>query len=122
TKDSVNAITNRIADAALKVLLAVRESKSLPQPERTAPISREDAKRLAGRYVNGDKWLELAESVGNLTMLSSEGGSPLRLRASGDGLIADDRLGFGVSLKERDGKLLIGNETYTHVANEKSKP
>lgn len=122
TKDSVNAVTNRIADAALKAMLAVREGKPLPQPERTKPIPREDAKRLAGRYVNGDKWVELSESAGNLTMLPSGGGSPLRLCSLGDEYIADDRLGYGVTLKERDGKLTLGGETYTRVPNEKPKP
>ena len=122
TKDSVNAVTNRIADAALKAMLAVREGKPLPQPERTKPIPREVAKRLAGRYANGGKWLELTERAGNLTMLPSDGGSPLQLRALGDEYIADDRLGYGITLKERDGKLTLGDETYTRIADEKPKP
>ena len=122
TKDSVNSVTNRIADLALKAMLATREGKPLPQAERTAPISREGAKRLAGRYANGDKWLELTESAGNLSLLTSEGGSPLRLRSLGDGFIADDRLGFGISLKVRDGKVTLGNETYTRIADAKPKP
>src|SRR5262249_51937249 len=122
TKDSVNSVTNRIADLALKAMLATREGRPLPQPERTTPIRGEDAKRLAGHYVNGDKWIELTESAGNLSMLTSEGGSPLRLRVLGDGYITDDRLGFGISLRVRDGKLLLGNETYTRIADEKPKP
>ncbi len=121
TKDSVNSVTNRIAEAALKAMLAAREGKPLPQPSYTAQISREGAKRLAGRYESGNKWLELTESAGNLTMLSSTGGSPLRLRSSGDGFIADDRLGYGMVVKERDGNLILGNETYTRVADAKPK-
>jgi serine beta-lactamase-like protein LACTB len=48
TKDSANAVTNRIADFALKAMLATREKKPMPQPEITSPVEPDFAHRVAG--------------------------------------------------------------------------
>ncbi len=137
TKDSVNAVTNRIANLALKAMLAAREGKLIPQPEKTLPLSSEVAKELAGQYANGNHHIELIESAGKLSMLSNQGGEPSQLRVAGlslkgqetapskvvgSELIIDDRLGFGQRINLHNNQLIINNETYRRVTAEKPVP
>ncbi|MEW6125790.1 MAG: serine hydrolase [Acidobacteriota bacterium] len=137
TKDSVNAVTNRIANYALRMMLAAREGKLIQAPEKTSPLNVAIAKELAGRYMAANKHLELVESAGKLALWSSEGGEPLQLRVAGvrlkEGerassptvgveLIVDDRLGFGQKLTVHNDKLVVNNETYSRVPIERPLP
>jgi CubicO group peptidase (beta-lactamase class C family)/D-alanyl-D-alanine dipeptidase len=137
TKDSVNAVTNRIANFALRAMLAAREGKALPQIEKTSAVNPELAIQLAGLYANGEELIELTESAGVLSMFNLKGGSPLRLRfsslhvendarsqprVSGVELIVDDRLGFGEIIKCKENQIVIGGKTFTRVNAEKPKP
>lgn len=122
TKDSANAVTNRIADFALKAMLAAREGKPAPQPEITAPVDPEFARRVAGRYVNGSKAVDLIEREGTLSKLSSDGGEQVRLRALGNGLIVDDKLGYGGRTTVRDGEIVVDGETFKRVEVPKPQP
>ena len=38
TKDAANAVTGRVADAALRAMLAVRDGKPVPEPAITTPV------------------------------------------------------------------------------------
>ena len=120
TKDSANAVTNRIADFALKAMLAARAGKPIPQPEITSPVDPGFARRVAGRYVNGTKFIDLIERGGMLTKFNSEGGEQVRLRSLGSSLVVDDRLGFGERIIVRDGQIEVNGETFKRV--EVSKP
>src|SRR6185436_10732412 len=122
TKDSANSVTNRIADFALKVMLAARQGKSIPQPEITSPIDLKLARRIAGRYANGPNTIELVESAGKLSKLSSLGGEQVRLRTLGDALIVDDKLAYGEQILGRDQAIVIGNETFRRVETPKPLP
>lgn len=122
TKDSANAVTNRIADFALKTMVAVHQGKSVPQPEITSPIDLKLARRIAGRYANGPNSVELIESAGKLSKLSSLGGEQVRLRALGDALIVDDKLAYGEKIRGRDNAIVIGNETFERVEIPKPPP
>ncbi len=51
TKDCANAVTDRIAEFALRLMIASREGRVLPEPEMTTPVEPALARRLAGRYV-----------------------------------------------------------------------
>ena len=61
TEDFSNGVTSRIADAALKAMLAERENKPVPHPEITSPVDADRAKKLAGRYSGSDKSIDLIE-------------------------------------------------------------
>jgi len=122
TKDSANAVTNRIADFALKAMLAAREGKPIPEPEITSPIDPEFASRVAGRYVNGAKAVELIARGGTLSKLSSDGGDQVRLRQLGSALIVDDKLGYGEKIIVGEGEIVIGGETFKRVEVPKPPP
>jgi D-alanyl-D-alanine dipeptidase/CubicO group peptidase (beta-lactamase class C family) len=140
TKDVANAVTNRIANFALRAMLAEVEGARLPQLERTSPVNPELAKKLAGRYVkegDSEKAVELIESTGKLFMFRAETGSYVQLRRPGQALIADtsvqsagmitslivdDLFSFGERIIAGKNQLLIGNDTYTRRAIDKPKP
>jgi CubicO group peptidase (beta-lactamase class C family)/D-alanyl-D-alanine dipeptidase len=119
TKDSANAVTNRIADFALNAMLAERQGKPIPQPEITSSVDPEFAKRVAGRYVSGAKTVELIERGGTLYKLSSDGGEQVRLRTLGSALVVDDKLGFGERISVRDGEIVV---TFKRVVVPKPQP
>jgi len=115
TKDAANAVTNRVADLALKAMLAARQGKPIPPPEITSLVDPQFARRIAGRYVNGTKDIDLIESGGTLSMLSTVGGEQVRLRSLGSALIVDDKLAYGEKILVRDGEIVIGSETFKRV-------
>ena len=124
TKDFSNGVTSRIADAALKAMLAERENKSISQPEITLPVNAGFAKKIAGRYTSGDKAFDLIERGGNLSILNVKGGFEARLRSLGEALVVDDRFAFGTRVvPSADGNsITVGDETFKRVPTDKPAP
>ena len=122
SRDCANAVTSHIAEAALRQMLAAKQGKPLPKIDETAPLKPEDARKLAGRYKSGDKTIELTERYGRLYAFPAAGGFRVELRALGDGLIVDDRLGYGQKF-ERDGdKLKVNGEVYERMETPAAPP
>jgi D-alanyl-D-alanine dipeptidase/CubicO group peptidase (beta-lactamase class C family) len=92
TVDAANAVTNATAAAALRLMLALRAGKPLPHFGTTTPVPVELARKLAGRYGEGDDTTDLTEQGGNLDMLPVKGGFQVQLRMLGDALVVDGRL------------------------------
>jgi CubicO group peptidase (beta-lactamase class C family) len=122
TKDAANAVTTRIANAALNAMLAVRQGKPIPQPEITSPLDPAIARQIAGRYVSGDKGFDLTETAGKLSLLSIDGGFPAELRVSGDSLIVDGKLDYGSKIIRRGDQIVIGSTPYQRVVLPKPQP
>jgi len=122
SRDGVSAVTTHIADVALRHMLAVRRGKPLPKIEETRPLGPALGRKLAGRYRAGKKELDLIERAGHLWVLPGRGGFRLEIRASGDALTADDRLGFGPAVVRLGDKLKVGDETYERVGVGKPEP
>ncbi|MGH7539999.1 MAG: serine hydrolase domain-containing protein, partial [Gemmatimonadota bacterium] len=100
TVDVANGVTRRITDYALRLMLAVREGRPLLEVRTTTAIPAELAARLPGRYEEpgGDLAMTLWDrraSRGDGDVIAELGGRRYRLRARGDTLVIDDRLGFG---------------------------
>ena len=112
SRDCANAITSHIAETALRQMLAVKQGKPLPKIEESAPLKPETATKLAGRYKTGDRYLDLVEQDGRLWAWPGRGGFRVELRALGDKLIVDDRLGFGQVVEVQGDKLKIGTDTF----------
>jgi len=115
TRDAANAVTDRLAGYALRAMLAVRQSRPVPPLEVTSPAASELAKRIAGRYMKGEKSIELTESAGQLFMCCTERREQVRLRSLGDALIVDDRLAYGEKFGLRDSEIVIANEAFERV-------
>ena len=113
SRDVANGAVNRMADDALRLMLAAKAGKPLPKPERAAPLPADEARLLAGRYRAGDRWFDLSESGGRLFFESGRGGFRLRLKAAGDGLVTDDAENWGLRFERVGDKLALGKLTYT---------
>ncbi|MBL8751213.1 MAG: serine hydrolase [Planctomycetes bacterium] len=113
-KDFSNAVAEAIAERALSVALAARRGETLPPPEFPAAVGASDARRLAGRWICGDNWVELYERDGEL-LYDPNIGVRTRLRRAANGeLVSDDPLSLGRrSLRELpDGRMHDGVVDY----------
>jgi CubicO group peptidase (beta-lactamase class C family)/D-alanyl-D-alanine dipeptidase len=122
SKDVANAVTQHIAEVALKAMLAARQDKPLPKIARTRSIEPERARRLAGRYRSGKKAFELIEHGGRLSVLPLRGGFQAELRADGDDLITDGVLDVGTRIEVKGDRLRVGKDDYERVPTEKPAP
>ena len=123
TRDGANAVTKRVADAALKAMLAVRRGQAVVAPELSSPVPPDLARRVARHYVKGEHQVELMESDGQLSLLKLDGGGvPVRLRMLGDALITDGRLGYGDKIVLRDNAIMVGDDEFTRMASHKPEP
>ncbi len=114
--DFSNAVVGRIAEVALRRVRAARGGVTLPPLVSTQPLSPERAERLEGRYVDETDApaFDLLERGGRLFYESLQGGMRAELRALGDTLVLDDRLGFGARWIPADGGLTrLGGRSYT---------
>jgi len=124
--DGTNTVVERIADAALQLMLAARHDEPLPTaPLRgTEPVTPELARALEGWYGSGEDALELDERGGRLFVIPARGGAVMELRARGDTLIVDDRVSFGLRLVPDGDDILVpsGSPGTQDVSEETERP
>ena len=122
SRDCANAVTTRIADVALRLMLAAKEGKPLPKIDETTPLEAGDGPQ-AGRALSGraTRLSTSRSSDGRLYALPASGGFRVELRAVGDDLIVDDRLAYG---HERRGQgrqaCTIGKDVYERDADDEA--
>lgn len=113
TKDAVNAVTERIGEESLRLILAHRAGKPLEIPPATSPVPLDLGHKLAGRYGTGDDALDLTYLDGHLNFLKLAGGEQLELRKvheTGDDLILDGVTGFGVNVAPVPEGIRVGSK------------
>ncbi|HEX9107158.1 MAG TPA: serine hydrolase domain-containing protein, partial [Longimicrobiales bacterium] len=108
TLDGANQTTDRIAQSALRMMLAARAGQPLPLPDTTRALDVAEARRLAGRYGAGEKAVQVTEYEGRLYLTPLRGGERAEVRRAADGgLITDDVLGYGTRVTPlQDGRLV----------------
>ena len=117
SRDCANPIVSRISEAALTALLAVRQAEAVADNRGDhAPRAGRCPQATPGRRRSGDKYLDLVDENGRLWAWPGRGGPRVELRAVGDNLIVDDRLGFGQVVEIQGDKLKIGADTYEPVS------
>lgn len=123
TRDGANAVTRRVAEVALRAMLAVHRGQAILPPELGSPVPPDVARRAAGRYIKGEHEVELVESGGKLSLLKLDGGSqPVPLRMVGDALITDGRLGYGEKIVLRENAIVLGDDEFKRMASHKPEP
>lgn len=131
TLDATNAVTTRVASAALRAMLAVRQHRPIPAWVSTEPVAAADAERLAGRYVSDTLAVVLTylkapsdtpTKEAQLVVRSTLGGTHGVLRQHGDTLVRDDRLGYGSQFIPRGDTLIFRGLHFTRVAATKPAP
>ena len=128
TLDVANIVTTRVAEAALRAMLATREHRAIPDWITTAPVPAANAAMLAGRYVADSAALELTyitapsdspATASQLAFHADRGGMRGTLRMRGDTLVEDDRFSFGASLVPHGDTLEAGGIRFTRVPDAK---
>ncbi|MEP7066820.1 MAG: M15 family metallopeptidase, partial [Gemmatimonadota bacterium] len=131
TLDATNVVAGRVAEAALRAMLALRAHRAMPAWTQTAPVPESDAASLAGRYVSRSGALELTHltaasdspsTESQLVVYYEAGGLRGALRLLGDTLIRDDRLGYGARFVRRGDTLDVGSRHYVRAADSKPAP
>ena len=110
SRDCANTSTERIAQYALRLMLAAKAGADLPVMESTEPIEPARTRELAGHYVHEDKSFDLIDRGGSLFFSSPGGGPPKRLRAIENDLIVEDRLAHGPRLVIRDDRTILRDD------------
>ena len=120
SKDCANTVAGRIANAALRLMLAVKAGKPLPAIETTGPVPADLARRLAGRYGEGDGAVELVKRGDLLMMTRASGGFRLNLRTGkGTALVADDINGYGTRVVPGEGSIVVDGKELKRSADPK---
>jgi CubicO group peptidase (beta-lactamase class C family)/D-alanyl-D-alanine dipeptidase len=125
TTDGANSVTDRIADAALRAMLAVRAGAPIPEPPETRPLPAGAARAAAGHYVKGGKSsasVELLERQNELYLARHGSVVPARVRASGDTLTFDDALTYGGSIQLLPNRVVFGADTFARAAEPPPPP
>lgn len=122
SRDVANGLTRRIADQALKHVLAVKHGKALPAIEQTTPLTYEEVHKFAGRYERDGKGFELIPSDDKLYLLPIQGGMRLELRREGKDLMPDDVQAFGPRLRFEDKTLVVNKDRFAKVEVKKPAP
>jgi CubicO group peptidase (beta-lactamase class C family)/D-alanyl-D-alanine dipeptidase len=117
TKDGANAVASRIADAALRLMLAGADANAAATPVVTSPIPLAFARRLDGSYGAGDERIDIVARDSTVYLSRFSGGTRGRLRVlGGDTLIVDDELAYGPRVRLVGERLLVGGDTLTRAS------
>jgi CubicO group peptidase (beta-lactamase class C family)/D-alanyl-D-alanine dipeptidase len=119
TRDAVNAVTERIGEETLRLMLAKRARKPLMLPESTKPVPTEMARKLVGRYGLEADAIDLTYLDGHLTMLELAGGEQLEVRKLGDDLIVDGLTSYGTKVTPMTDGLRVGSKALTTIPSTK---
>lgn len=119
TADAANAVTERIADAALRLMLAAQAGRPLPAIVTTAPIPAATMRRLEGKYRSATRAADLDVRDSLLWYQNVQGGMSAPLRFRGDTLVADGRLAFGQRILWGPDVLVVSGDTLRRIPDAK---
>lgn len=114
--DFANAVPRRLADRALRWMLASRGLAEAPAPApASAPVGRERAAALAGVWSSGERRLRL-RARGEELELEPPLGVRMRVRAVGGRWVVDDRVTYGLPVEPLDGgRLRFGGAVWERL-------
>jgi CubicO group peptidase (beta-lactamase class C family)/D-alanyl-D-alanine dipeptidase len=122
TMDSSNAVVNHIAQEALRLMLAARAGKKLGAAANTSPLDPALARTLEGRYGEGPKAIDLSDRAGKLYFLPVRGGQQYEVRQAKDGLVLDNRLGYGARVGREENGIIFARDHLSRGAAQTPVP
>ncbi len=120
TMNASNARSERIAHYALRLMLAHRQGRRLPDAKLTTTVDPQVRERIKGRYAKGSSVAELI--VRGETLWLERGSLRTTVRQVGDTLMVDDRLSYGQRIVPLGNRLVIGSDTLERVEDKRPAP
>jgi len=118
--DGSNGVVRRLADYALRLMLAAQDGKLLPDYRKTDRIPPQRAKEMIGmyRHPTDKQFVRITELDGDLFMQRDSYRYELRAAVDDGEIITDDAIGFGMEVKlQGTEKLLINETVFERVAS-----
>jgi len=116
--DASNGVVDRLAEYALRLMLAQQDGKPLPPYRTTVPVAPERAEKLLGTYQRDDQRAKVTELNDRVFLQRGVFRQEIRAAAEDGSLILDDPLGFGTTLNLDEDKLVIGGVAYQRSVDE----
>jgi CubicO group peptidase (beta-lactamase class C family)/D-alanyl-D-alanine dipeptidase len=112
--DGANGVTRRVAEYGVRLMLARKAKKPLPEIEETKPLPPEQIAKLPGIYASGHRRLEIVDVHGEPYL--HDDSFLKRLRAFDGGVVVDDLAGFGPRITVAgDDELLMNDRTWQRL-------
>ena len=114
--DGTNGVVGRLAEYALRLMIAVQENSSLPAYRTTTDLPGARSEQLIGRYcrVDGTETLQINELHGRTFMQKGVFRHELRAAADDGSIIVDDEISFGTPIEVTSaGHIRVGKTSYT---------
>lgn len=109
--DGANAVVRRLADFALRLMIATQDKQPLPTYRMTTRVPQERARKLVGRYqaAPGRAPVEVTEFQGRVYLRQGTFRYELGAAVDDGSIVTDDAFGFGTPVELRDdGSLRVG--------------
>ncbi|MEZ5944826.1 MAG: serine hydrolase [Planctomycetaceae bacterium] len=119
--DGTNGVVRRLADYALRLMIATQDGSALPEYPATIPIPTERVADLVGVYreVDGDRFTKISQLDGDVFMQRGSFRHELRASAKDGSLLTDDEIGFGAKVALSAEELLTVDDTqFKRLPNE----
>ena len=118
--DGSNGIVRRLADYALRLMIATQDGQALPSYPTTSPIPTARARALTGTYreVDGKRHIRISELNGDVFMHQGVFRHQLRSASDNGNIITDDAIGFGTQVKLDGDRLSVDNALYQRISNQ----
>ncbi len=115
TLDITNSVTSRVAEEALRLMLAEKAGVPLPALAITEPVPQARILSVLGHYGAGEEAIDLVERDSAL-VLRDAGGLMTSIRLLRDTLVVDDRRAFGARILPTPDGIVFGRDTLRRTA------
>jgi len=123
--DGSNGVVGRLAEYALRLMIADQDGKPLPSYRTTAAIAPERAVQLAGDYrdTNNNRLVQIIRDADACWMHRGSFQHQLRAATDNGAILIDDVIGFGTEVVLLDSQQIkIGDAVYERIADEPPPP
>ncbi len=116
--DGSNGVVGRLADYALRLMLAKQDGRPLPEYPSTSTIPAERSEELVGEYHNGSRLARIWREDDRVVLQRGTYQHELRAADKDGAIITDDAIGFGTRVSlNGDGDLVVGDTTFARLAD-----
>jgi CubicO group peptidase (beta-lactamase class C family)/D-alanyl-D-alanine dipeptidase len=119
--DGSNGIAGRLAEHALRLMMASQDNQPLPQWRRTEAIDPDRARQLVGEYQEegGERTAEISEFDGALYLRQGTFRHELRTTVDDGTIVTDDVIGHGTKVqREGSDRVQIGSTAWLRLPDE----